>query len=182
LKSGLSASEAEEVVQETVISVAKKMPSFEYDPARCTFKSWLKHVTRLRITDQFRKRKPGDARAASRDHLESGTATVDRIPDPHGDVLERIWDEEWEGNLTGAALERVKARAKAVQYQMFYLHVVEQIPALRVARMLGASLGRVYFACRQVGKMVKEERLRLEKAALDGPADLPALTGEIRPS
>ena len=58
LKSGLSDSEAEEVVQETVISIAKKMPSFEYDPAKCSFKSWLKHVTRLRIIDQFRKRRP----------------------------------------------------------------------------------------------------------------------------
>ena len=38
LKSGLNNTEAEDVVQETVLSIAKKMPSYEYDPARCSFK------------------------------------------------------------------------------------------------------------------------------------------------
>src|SRR5437867_8951662 len=56
LKSGLSDTEAEEVVQETVISIARKMPSYQYDPTNCSFKGWLKHVTRLRILDQYRKR------------------------------------------------------------------------------------------------------------------------------
>src|SRR5262245_20893493 len=51
IKSGLTDSEAEDVVQETVLSVAKKMPEFVYDPARCSFKGWLMHVTRLRIMD-----------------------------------------------------------------------------------------------------------------------------------
>jgi len=58
LRSGLSDQEAEDVVQETVLSVAKKMPEFVYDPARCSFKGWLMHVTRLRIVDQLRRRQP----------------------------------------------------------------------------------------------------------------------------
>ena len=33
IKAGLSDEEAEDVVQETVVSVAKKMDSFKYDPA-----------------------------------------------------------------------------------------------------------------------------------------------------
>ena len=39
LKSGLSEAEAEEVLQETVISVAKTIKEFKYDRKRCTFKS-----------------------------------------------------------------------------------------------------------------------------------------------
>ncbi|MFN0126078.1 MAG: RNA polymerase sigma factor [Verrucomicrobiales bacterium] len=169
LKSGLSNSEAEEVVQETVISIAKKMPSFEYDPAKCTFKSWLKHVTRLRILDQFRKRRPDYYRSAPGDEETEGTATVERIPDPHGQDIEKVWDQEWEGNLLEAAIERVKAKSKAAQYQVFYMHMVQQIPAMEVGRMLGISLGRVYFACRGISKLVKEERKRLEKAAISAP-------------
>ena len=51
LKSGLSETEAQDAVQETVISVAKKMPGFNYDPATGSFKSWLLLVTRRRIAD-----------------------------------------------------------------------------------------------------------------------------------
>src|ERR1044071_5293796 len=56
IRSGLTDQEAEDVVQETVLSVAKKMPQYIYDPARCSFKGWLMHVTRLRIIDQLRRR------------------------------------------------------------------------------------------------------------------------------
>src|SRR5262245_26498265 len=55
-KAGLSDAEAQDVVQETIITVAKKMPGFKYDPAIGSFKSWLLHTTRWKITDQFRKR------------------------------------------------------------------------------------------------------------------------------
>ena len=36
---------AEDVVQETFLSVAKSIQEFEYDPARCSFKTWLMTLT-----------------------------------------------------------------------------------------------------------------------------------------
>src|SRR5215510_5831101 len=56
LKARLNDAEAQEVVQETVISVAKQMPGFRYDPARGRFKGWLLQITRRRIADLVRKR------------------------------------------------------------------------------------------------------------------------------
>ena len=38
IRSGLSEQEAEDGVQETVLSIAKKMPEFVYDPAVCSFR------------------------------------------------------------------------------------------------------------------------------------------------
>src|SRR6266481_3693556 len=55
-KSDLTPSEAQEVVQETVISVSKKINDFKADPAYGSFKSWLLNLTRWRIIDQVRKR------------------------------------------------------------------------------------------------------------------------------
>jgi RNA polymerase sigma-70 factor (ECF subfamily) len=53
---GLSETEAQEVVQDTMLSVARTMPDFQYDPARCSFKTWLLHLTRKRIVDHLRRR------------------------------------------------------------------------------------------------------------------------------
>src|SRR2546421_11495969 len=62
LKAGLTEAEAQDAVQETVIGVARAMPEFCYDPARCSFKGWLLLLTRQRIVHQFRKRgKVGEA-------------------------------------------------------------------------------------------------------------------------
>ena len=40
-KAGLDDPGAQEIVQETVISVARQMPEFRYDPSRGTFGQWL---------------------------------------------------------------------------------------------------------------------------------------------
>ena len=56
LKAGLTETEAQEVVQETVITVAKGLRKSELDPARGSFKGWLLHTTRWKIADQFRTR------------------------------------------------------------------------------------------------------------------------------
>jgi len=154
IKSGLTSVEAEEAVQETVVTVAKKMGDFVYDPQVCSFKGWLMHVTRLRIIDQFQKRK-SQFQSLQRNRDSEDTATVERIPDPNGMALEQIWDEEWEQNLLQAAMDRVKIQIRPDHYQIFYMSAVQQYPPRTVARMLGASVGKVYLVRHRVAKRVK---------------------------
>lgn len=52
---GLSPSDCEEVVQETVMSVFKQIDSFRYDPDKGRFRSGLMSITRNKIRDQYRK-------------------------------------------------------------------------------------------------------------------------------
>ena len=58
LKSGLTEAEAQDVVQETVICVAKDINKFKRDRQFGSFKGWLRNLTRWRIADQLRKRQP----------------------------------------------------------------------------------------------------------------------------
>src|SRR5213083_2837939 len=121
VKAGLSDTEAQEVVQETVIAVANKIAEFKADPARGSFSAWLLHTTRWRIADQFRKRqaeaernKAGDTPALHGE--DTGlTDAVNRVPDPAGVRLEVVWNEEWEKNLMAAALEQVKLQVSPRQ-------------------------------------------------------------------
>src|SRR5436190_12553979 len=64
-KAGLQEDEAQDVVQETILSVAKKMPSFKYDSAQGSFRGWLFQLTRWRIINQFRKRRRSASPAGS---------------------------------------------------------------------------------------------------------------------
>src|SRR6266568_6792262 len=61
IKAGLNDAEAQDVVQETVLAVAKNLKGFEVGRDRGSFKSWLLQTTRWRIADQFRKRSPASA-------------------------------------------------------------------------------------------------------------------------
>ena len=164
LKSGLTHAEAEEVVQETVISVAKKMDSFEYQPERCSFKGWLRHVTRLRIIDQLRKRKPDHHinRIPSDTRSSADTATIERVADPRDDELERVWNAEWEENVVGVTIERVKPHIRPEHFQIFYMNVIQGRPCREVARLMGTTVPQVYVIRHRVGKLFKQERQALE--------------------
>src|SRR4051812_15024997 len=56
MRSGLNSAEADDALQETMLSVAREMPGFRYDPAKGSFKAWLFQISRRRIADQFRRR------------------------------------------------------------------------------------------------------------------------------
>ena len=160
-KSGLSESEAQDVVQETVLTVAKNIT--KYDREAGSFKGWLLHITRWRITDQFRKRAPEDRpREVSGDSTQ-GTATIERFPDPAGGHFETLWDREWQKNLFEAALERVKRRVDAKQYQIFDCAVVKHWPATKVAAELGVNIAQVYLAKHRVMVQVKKEVAALDQ-------------------
>lgn len=176
-KSGLTPEEAEEVVQETAIGVARKLPDFVYDPTKCRFKTWLLNLTRWRILDQIRKRMRFDSMASTqtqplgpspfphhRSHDEE-TGTTQQIPDPNSIEFGREWDECWEKNLMEVALAKVRKKIEDLNFQIFDLNVLKGVPASEVAITLGISIPRVYLAKCRVTSLLKKEVRRLERAA-----------------
>ena len=157
IKAGLTDAEAQDAVQETVISVFKSMPDFQYKAGGGSFKSWLLRLTSWRIGDQFRNRQRNIQPAKRLADSTARTATVDGVPDPAGSALEAIWDEEWEQNLMNAATDRVKRAVDSKQYQIFDLYVIKKWPARKVASTLKVNLGRVYLAKHRIGARIKKE-------------------------
>jgi RNA polymerase sigma factor (sigma-70 family) len=164
-QAGLTESEAQEVVQETLITVAQKIDRLKYDPALGSFKGWLLNITRWRIADQFRKRKKAGAQdAPPRRREPNETATIERIADPAGFDLDAAWDEEWRANLLQAATARVKKKVSAKQYQIFDCYVLKQWPVQKVARELRVSVAQVYLAKHRLGALLKKELVKVERA------------------
>ena len=163
IKAGLNDQEAEDVVQETVIGVARQMPDFSYNPAVCSFKGWLMHVTRCRIADRFRRRRPQNVPLAMPRGADTTADTALNFPDTAADVLETIWNEEWQKNIVDVAMERVRRRADPEHYQIFHLHAVKGLGVRDVARLTGASLPKVYVSYHRIAKLVKTEVRRLEQ-------------------
>ena len=165
LKHGLSGTEAEEVVQETVITVARNLPEFRYDPERCSFKTWLFNLTLWRIRDQLRKRHPENTSLHRKPGDTDRTSTVERVPGPEGERLTALWEEEWKKDLLERALERVKAQVEEKPFQIFDLYALQGWPAREVARSLGVSLGRVYVTKHRIAALLKKETERLRAKA-----------------
>ena len=159
MKSGLTAAEAEDVVQETIISVAKNIQKFKRDRRLGSFKGWLRNLTRWRIADQLRKRTPGSAPETQLDDA----CHVDMSEIPDFAAAESVWESEWRVNLLKVAMENVKQRVKEEHFQIFDLYALRQWPVNKVAETLGVSVPGVYLAKHRVAAMIKREIMALTK-------------------
>lgn len=160
LRAGLTNVEAQEVMQETLLSVAKKIAGFNYDANAGSFRNWLLQITKRRIVDQFRKRRPQTQTTA-----EPGT-TLEQIPDPGPQSFEALWNEEWHVALLDMARAFVRRKVGARQYRMFDLYVLQQQPMRVVTKTLRVNAPQVYMAKYRITQLLKREMKHLQKEML----------------
>lgn len=163
-QAGLNHHECEEVVQETIISVSRHIAEFEYRPNECSFKTWLLNITRWRIIDQVRKRNtnkscipfPKEELAPTHPDL------IDQIADPNSTRLDELWETEWREHLLKQALEIVKTKVSADQFQIFHLLQVRGWSVSQIQKQLGVSATKIYLAKHRIGRIVQSEVKRLQ--------------------
>ncbi len=167
LRRGLEDADAQDVVQTTVMAVARafRENKFHYDPAVCSFKTWLRRVTDHRITDELRRqRRRGGLPVPLPD------ADLDETPEPlmaqADSALESAWDEEWERNLLAAAAERVKPRVNPRHFQIFEYHVLQCHAVRETARHLDTNVAQVYLVKHRVAPLMRKEVKRLRDRPL----------------
>jgi RNA polymerase sigma factor (sigma-70 family) len=162
LRAGLDDASAQDIVQETVIAVARKMPGFQYDPERGSFKQWLLRLTQRRIADYWRKvyRQPPRADIMPEQLDEDETYAQAASSDPAGQI-EAVWEEEWQRSIFDAAVACVRREADPKQFQVFDYCVLQGWPVSKVSATLGMNPARVYLARHRVGQAVKRTVRRI---------------------
>lgn len=158
----MSDDQAQDVVQETVIAVARKMPEFQYDPAKGSFKHWLLLICRRRIHDHLRRVYSSRQQAQSPEELAEATENHPASNLPPDAQMDGDWEQEWRENVFQMALARVRQRANPKQYQVFDCCVLQGLRASRVASMLGLSAAQVYLAKHRVSAAVKRAAKEVE--------------------
>jgi RNA polymerase sigma-70 factor (ECF subfamily) len=93
---------------------------------------------------------------------EARTATIERFADPNSQDLDKVWEREWQKNLSDVALTCVKKKVNAKQFQMFSLYVTQQWPMELVKTTLGVNAAQVYMAKMRIGRLLKAAIRKLE--------------------
>jgi RNA polymerase sigma factor (sigma-70 family) len=151
IKSGLNDDEAQEVVQETMIGVSRRIPEYQYEPKLCSFKSWLMNLIYWRIVDQRRRR---------RDHAPLESAIEVALEES----FLQTWEEDWERNLIDAALDRVRHRVDPGYFQIFSLCVLQRKGVAETARLLNVMRPRVHLAIHRISRILAKEIAVLRQA------------------
>ena len=167
-RAGLDDVDAQDVVQDTVIAVAREIPEFQYDPALGSFKAWLFRILRRRVADHFRKlgRRPADAGITPETLEETGHA--DAIVMRDGMSLSDAWDQEWERSVLDAAIAQVRGEVIPKHFQVFDACVLKEWPVAKVASTFGMNAAQVYLVRHRVSAAVKRAARRIEGERLKG--------------
>lgn len=162
IKAGLSDAEAQDVVQETVLTVSRNIGRFDYDPDVGSFKGWLLKTTRWKILDQLRRRNHDLQRHVQPD-AAGGQDLISQVPDPAGDKLDELWEREWKLNLLDAAMRRIKRQVRPKHFQVFELSCLKNWPPGKVGAALGINTAQVYLIKHRVSALVEKEVRRLQE-------------------
>lgn len=161
-RANLTDAEAQEVVQETVIAVSRRMPDFKYDRKVCSFKTWLFQIVNCRIKDQFRQRQRHRSRLMPLPQDEGGLP-LESIAAPRSHEPDAAWELAWEQNLREAALARVRQRVDPRLYQIFDYREIQGHSSAETASHLQTSRSLVYGATSRVRRLWQEEIRRLRE-------------------
>lgn len=151
---GLSASDADDVAQETLLAFAEAFRRDGYDPQRGRLSKWLFGIAFRQALAARRKRNRAE---------HDGESALQHVSDENSATL--AWDREWEQAMLGECLERVRGEFESATYAAFALTVIEGAEAADAARQLNVPLKSVYNAKHRVLKRIRELRAELEDIA-----------------
>ncbi len=142
-RAGLGPTEAADLVQDVLVVLVQKLPTFRYDP-RKSFRAWLRTVTLNRWHQNGRR-----PALPTGDEGLSGVAVTSSI-----DLFE---ETEYRRHLVHRALEVMQSDFKPSTWKACWEVVVAGRPAAEVARELGLSVDAVYMARSRVLRRLREE-------------------------
>jgi RNA polymerase sigma-70 factor (ECF subfamily) len=151
----LQDADAEDVTQDILVKLARKMRDFAYDPSS-SFRGWLKTVAHHAWRDfvDSRRRKP----AAGGD---SQVQEMLQALEAREDLAERL-EEAFDHEVLEAAKVQVRRRVAPHTWEAFRLVALEGVPAAEVAARVGMRVAMVYIAKSKVQKMLQAEIRELE--------------------
>jgi RNA polymerase sigma-70 factor (ECF subfamily) len=154
----LQDADAEDVTQDILMKLARKLRDFAYDPSR-SFRSWLKtiaHHAWRDFVDDRRRTQAGSGDSQVRELMQTLAARED--------LAQRL-EEAFDHELLETAKVQVRLRVAPHTWEAFRLVALEGLPAAEVAAKVHMQVAMVYVAKSKVQKMLQEEIQQLEGGA-----------------
>jgi RNA polymerase sigma-70 factor (ECF subfamily) len=159
----LQEADAQDVTQEVLTQLVRKLRTFTYDPHKGTFRGWLKTLTHHAWCDYVEDRRQAGAGKGSPEVL-ARLDTLEARQDLLG-ALAEVFDLE----LLAEAQARVQLQVSPRDWKIFQELAVAGRPGPDVARELGMTVTAVLMARSRTQKRLRQEIRRLEGASPRAP-------------
>ena len=140
---GRSRDDAEEVRDQCLEVVARKMPTFEYDRDEGGFKNWLRRIADNKVIDFRRKRREKTA----------DTEEISALRDAESSPRE-IWEQSWRYEHLKYCVEKARSHVSERNFRVFQMLLFDNCTVAGVCTDLGLNPNQVYKAKARVLKHV----------------------------
>ena len=169
-KQGADDHTAEDVLQEAMMVVIRKLPAFDYDAQRGSFRNWLLTIVTHKVREA--KRRSHVDRMLSMDALSADDAESweERFASESPEAGANV-EEAWRQSLIEEALQRVLTdpRTKPETVAIFRACALESRPVAEVAAQFGLKENAVYQIKNRMMTRLTEIVTALESGQADPP-------------
>jgi len=157
-RKGLQHADAQEVVQEVLLSVSRAVEDWDPDRRRGRFRDWLFRIARnltINFLTRPRHRPIGSGDSAVARWLEAQTDS--------GGEDSALFDLEYRRAVFHRAAEAVRLVVRTTTWDAFWLTSIAARPIEEVAEQIGMSVGSVYIARSRVMTRLQNEVRQFER-------------------
>jgi len=149
-RAGLQDSDAEDLTQVVLESVAKAIPNWERDPQKGGFRAWLNRVARNALISMLR--------SGSHDAAIGGSEFLDKslAVEAPTEGIERVIEQEHHRSRLRWAAEQIRHEFKERSWQAFWLTTLSDLSIPEAAEKLGMSTGAVYAARSRIMRRLQD--------------------------
>lgn len=155
-RAGWQDSDANDLAQRVMMSVAKSIPNWEKDPRKGGFRGWLNRVARNALISTLR--------SSCRDVAVGGSEFLERSLSVQTTPveLERLIDQEHHRSRLRWAAEQIRHEFKEKSWRAFWLTTLGELSVSEASEKIGMSTGAVYAARSRIMRRLQERAINGE--------------------
>ena len=151
LRNGAAPGDVDDVAQEVLLVVVRRIGEFRREPRTGAFRNWLRTITVNCLRDHWRGKNKLPAVGGS-DFGEF----INQLEDPHSGVSDQ-WSREHDEHVIRYLLNRIRPRFAVNTWRAFQRFALENASADEVARELDISPNAVFIAKSRVMAMLRRQ-------------------------
>ena len=144
---GAPVADVDDLVQEVLSVVVKKLPQFQHSKNSGAFRRWLRTIAFNCAQINFRAR--------SKDTRDPNQ-TLDELPDPAAD-LDQQWEREHDEYVTRRLLDLLRPEFTDTTWRAFLRQVIDEVAPAQAAAELGISVNAALIAKSRVLRRLRQE-------------------------
>lgn len=148
----VAAADTDDLVQEVLVIVMRRMPEFHRQARTGSFRTWLRTITANCLRDFWRAQRIRPRATGASDFQEM----FEQLQDSNSG-LSHLWDEEHDRHVTQQLLQTLRSEFQETSWKAFLAVAIEGRSPNDVAAELGITVNAVFIAKSRILSRLRQE-------------------------